>query len=191
MFLVLSTFLLGAMTSCEKDEPKKEETFNTYAASGVENGHEYVDLGLPTKWATVNIEGRKGRGFVLAEDKEELAKSWGGKWRMPTNMEVFQLVTMCKWEIVFKDGKCGYRVTSNTNGKSLFVPTDYDRDESGNLTNLYWEMYMWDDEKVWQQEINELYIGNAFYKLPEFDKASYFDYKTTPSAVLFLVFSPN
>lgn len=128
MFLMLSTFLLGAMTSCENEEPKNEETFDTYAASGVENGHEYVDLGLSVKWAVNSIEGpytEETGWYVEGEKRDELAASWGGNWRLPTEGELWELTLFCKWDLIWKDGRPGARITSKTNGKSIFVPMVY------------------------------------------------------------------
>lgn len=120
LFMSLVVCVLTAMTSCEEKTP-----FDTYAASGVENGHEYVDLGLSVKWAVDCIEGSyRGDigGYVEAEYRDELAASWGGKWRVPTEGELWELALFCKWEMIWKDGKSGAKITSNVNGNSIFVP---------------------------------------------------------------------
>lgn len=113
---------------------------------GTENGHEWVDLGLPTgtKWATCNIgatepeefgnyyawgevtpkevydwdtykygrynqftkyntDSRYGRnGFadgktVLELEDDAAHFNWGGKWRMPTSVQLEELIEECCW----------------------------------------------------------------------------------------------
>lgn len=47
---------------------------------------------------------------------------WGGTWRMPTKAEFDELISKCSWRWTTKDGKKGYKVTSNINGNSIFLP---------------------------------------------------------------------
>lgn len=48
--------------------------------------------------------------------------NWGGSWRMPTDAEWTELRTNCTWTWTTEGGKNGYRVTSKTNGNSIFLP---------------------------------------------------------------------
>lgn len=133
------------------------------------NGHEYVDLGLPsgTLWATCNVGATKpeeygdyfawgetkpktkytwdnykwynGSGGVTkynnndmygpVDNKTTLSPSddaafanWGGYWRMPTSLELTDLINNCNWVWTTKKGVNGYRITSNVNGNSIFLP---------------------------------------------------------------------
>lgn len=103
----------------------------------MENGHEYVDLGLPsgTLWATCNIGAtnpedygwlyawgeietkssytwqtykygtennltkyNKIDGKTELEDIDDVAvQKWGGNWRMPTALQMWELYTNCYW----------------------------------------------------------------------------------------------
>ena len=47
---------------------------------------------------------------------------WGSDWRMPTDEERDELVDLCAWEWTALNGVEGYRVTSKTNGNSIFFP---------------------------------------------------------------------
>lgn len=69
--------------------------------------------------------------FGVVDDKLQLDLSddaaranWGGAWRLPTNAEATELKTQCRWEWVWTtdDGMGGYKVTSLTNGNSIFLP---------------------------------------------------------------------
>ena len=114
------------------------------------NGHEYVDLGLSVKWATCNVGANKpeeaGDYFAWGETepKNKYKKStysyketpmtlpfsndaahanWGGDWRMPTKEEQEELLTKCSWTWTTQNGVKGYKVTSKSNGNSIFLPT--------------------------------------------------------------------
>ena len=98
----------------------------TAPAVGIENGHEYVDLGLPsgTKWATCNVGATAPEAYgdyyawgetapkssyssdnysysdnpdVLPLDKDAARANWGGTWRMPTDEEWTELRENCEW----------------------------------------------------------------------------------------------
>ena len=145
-------------------------------------GHEYVDLGLPSglKWATCNvganvpheyggyyawgevetkreytaencktidcIEIRKGffKKRIETEyiDKRENFKdtarvNWGGSWRMPTRVEIAELVNYCTWTWTTQNGVNGMRVTG-PNGNSIFLPAaGYCSGSSRNLVGEY------------------------------------------------------
>ncbi len=144
-----------------------------YAQWGhVENGHEWVDLGLPSglKWATCNVgattpEGygdyfawgetkpkedyswnnysyckgshttltkyNTNNGYGTVDNKTILDLSddaanvnWGGTWRMPTRAEQEELrnSSYCTWMWTTQNGVKGLKVTSKTNGNSIFLP---------------------------------------------------------------------
>ena len=138
--------------------------------SGTENGHDYVDLGLPSglKWATCNIGATSPEGYgeyfawgetspksnyawstykycngssstltkyntnssngtvdnktTLDLSDDAARANWGGKWRMPTQAEQEELINNCTWTWTTRNGINGYKVTSKTNGNSIFLP---------------------------------------------------------------------
>ena len=48
--------------------------------------------------------------------------NWGGEWRMPTRTEMQELLDNCTWTLTTQNGVSGYKVTSKTNGNSIFLP---------------------------------------------------------------------
>ena len=145
------------------------------------NGHEYVDLGLSVKWATMNVGASKPedygdyfawgetepkevydwstykhcqgiehtltkynteRFYGTVDNKTELdaiddaaVVNWGGAWRMPTDAEMTELREQCTWTWTRwdtpNDVREGYKVTSKSNGNSIFLPAaGYRRDSS-------------------------------------------------------------
>lgn len=58
---------------------------------------------------------------VLDPEDDAAAVNLGGKWRMPTEAEVTELVNMCTWEWTSVNGVNGCKVTG-PNGNSIFLP---------------------------------------------------------------------
>ena len=133
-------------TDPEKPEDPEKPAEPEVPITPIENGHEYVDLGLSIMWATCNVGAKSpedcGDYFAWGETatKKEFTRdtytfnyqglgklpisndaaraNWGGKWRMPTWDECNELINNCTW----KYEAAGYTVTSNINGKSIFLP---------------------------------------------------------------------
>ncbi len=117
--------------------------------SGTINGHQYVDLGLPSglKWATCNIgasspteignyyawgETSTKSSFTsdnytytgtsdLSGDSDAAYVNWGSSWRMPTEDEANELSNGCFDCNVTLNGVSGY-IYIGPNGKSIFLP---------------------------------------------------------------------
>ena len=78
-----------------------------------------------TKYCT-----RKRFGYKrFVDDKNKLLLSddaarynWGGSWRMPTKAEQDELREKCTWTWTTQNGVNGYKVTSKSNGNSIFLP---------------------------------------------------------------------
>ena len=114
------------------------------------NGHEYVDLGLPsgTKWATMNIGASSetdygnyyqyGKGAAqyaatsgdsdysgteipLALSADTAAQVWGGSWHMPTRAQMEELKTNTTYEWTTINGVNGGKFTAE-NGNYVFFP---------------------------------------------------------------------
>ena len=185
--------------------------------AGIENGHEWVDLGFSVKWATCNVGAAKpedsGSYFAWGETSpqnsfsdenykfykkkflsREIIKysdedsnyrldlvddaacvNWGGKWRMPTNAEMKELKEKCKWEWTTHGGQKGYKVTSETNGNSIFLPATGFRYKSNlyyaGSGGIYWssslhpadsnyalDMYF-DSDGVYRDDYGDRYYG--------------------------------
>ena len=118
------------------------------------NGHECVDLGLPsgTLWATCNVGATTPEGYgnyyawgektkynneggktVLDLEDDAAHVNWGGSWRMPTQAEWLELHGNCTWTWTTQNGINGYKVTSNEAGftdKFIFLPAAGCRDGS-------------------------------------------------------------
>lgn len=124
--------------------------FNTNAQNQIK-GHEYVDLGLGTKWATCNVGASQpyeygdfyhwgkistesdntytsGEYDIGGNRRFDVARAkWGGSWRMPTRREILQLIRSCKWQWTSMNGVKGCKVIG-PNGNSIFLPAAGDSD---------------------------------------------------------------
>ena len=114
------------------------------------NGHEYVDLGLPsgTKWATMNVGASSetdygnyyqyGKGAAqYAETNADINYSgmedpldssvdtatqvWGGSWHMPTKAQMEELIANTTYQWTTINGVIGGKFTA-TNGNYVFFP---------------------------------------------------------------------
>ena len=56
--------------------------------------------------------------------------NWGSTWRLPTASEIVELIDNCTWTWTTMNGKSGYKVTSNVNDKSIFLPASGFRSDS-------------------------------------------------------------
>ena len=122
-------------------------TTPAYKAAG-----ELVDLGLSVKWASCNVGAtspeQQGKTCAWADpawsgttdatapinisaSPYDMARAkWGGKWRIPMDIEIKELIDSCTWTWMTFKGATGYKVTG-PNGNSIFLPAS-----SGN--NYYW-----------------------------------------------------
>ena len=94
--------------------------------SNIINGHEYVDLGLPsgTLWATCNIGANKPEDYgdyYSWEDGKTAAANWGNGWGMPSKEQWEELNENTESTWTTRNGVNGRLFTAN-NGNSLFLP---------------------------------------------------------------------
>ena len=154
----------------------EQNSFTTNKSTSSNTDYQYVDLGLSVKWATCNVGASKpeecGDYFAWGETKPKSSYSssnytytsntstlpmsndaarvnWGGSWRMPTKAEQDELRTNCTWTWTTQNGVKGYKVTSKSNGNSIFLPAAgdfygtslYDEGSKG----CYWSSSLYDN----------------------------------------------
>ena len=154
----------------------EQNSFTTNKSTSSNTDYQYVDLGLSVKWATCNVGASKpeecGDYFAWGETKPKSSYSssnytytsntstlpmsndaarvnWGGSWRMPTKSEQDELRTNCTWTWTTQNGVKGYKVTSKSNGNSIFLPAAgdfygtslYDEGSKG----YYWSSSLYDN----------------------------------------------
>ena len=75
-----------------------------------------------TKYCTDSYYGTVDNKTVLDPEDDVAHVKWGGSWRMPTIAEQNELLNNCTWVCTTQNGVKGYKVTSKTNGNSIFLP---------------------------------------------------------------------
>ena len=97
-----------------------------------------------TKYCTDSIYGTIDNKTVLELDDDVARVLWGGNWRMPTRAEEDELrdTNNCTWTWTTQNGVNGYKVTSNVNGNSIFLPAAgyryYDSIYDAGTYGFYW-----------------------------------------------------
>ena len=146
---------------------------------------EMVDLGLRVKWATCNVgavtpeeygdyfawgETKPKSSYnsstysyssnpsVLPLSKDAARVNWGGTWRMPTQAELQELKTNCTWTWTTQNGVKGCKVTSMSNGNSIFLPAA-GRYSGSSLYQAGNEGY------YWSSTLHATYKSDAYYLL--------------------------
>lgn len=149
IFILLAMVIVGA-NYCF-DNYKMQEKKMEAAEKAKYNGHEYIDLGLPSglKWATCNVGASKpeecgdyySRGGIKpllsrtsdnapygsmcdisGDPRYDVARAnWGGNWRIPTQSEIQELMDKCTWIWTVQGNVNGYMVVG-PNGNSIFLP---------------------------------------------------------------------
>ena len=66
----------------------------------------------------------------LTAQHDAATANWEGYWRMPTKNEINELLKNCTWTWTTQNDVIGYKVTSKTNGNSIFLPAAGYRDDS-------------------------------------------------------------
>ena len=96
-------------------EPKETYNWSTYKWC---NGSDDTQ----TKYCTNSNYGTVDNKTVLESADDAAAVNWGGSWRMPTTEEQQELIENCTWTWTTQNGVNGYKVTSKSNGNSIFLP---------------------------------------------------------------------
>ena len=84
--------------------------------------------------------------------------NWGSSWRMPTEAEQDELrnTSYTTWTWTIQNGVKGYKVTSKTNGNSIFLPAAGYRDDSSLYDAGSYGNY-------WSSSLNTSYSDYAYY----------------------------
>lgn len=143
-------FILPNVSYCE--DQANVVHYNPYVPYDPYNGHEYVDLGLPsgTKWATMNVGAtgvtdygyyyQYGKGDAqytatsgdsdysgtenpLALSADTAAIVMGGDWHMPTSAQCAELIANTDYTWATIDGVNGGKFANKTDAtKYVFLP---------------------------------------------------------------------
>ncbi len=118
--------------SCNVGAEKPEDSGNYYAWGEVFPKENYFGITYKygngnkfTKYcnnASYGDNGFTDNKTTLEPEDDAAHVNWNGSWRMPTDAEWAELIANCTWTWTTQNGINGYRVTSLTNGNSIFLP---------------------------------------------------------------------
>ncbi len=89
-----------------------------------------------TKYNTNSSYGTVDNKTELDAIDDAAVVNWSGSWRMPTDAEMTELINNCTWTWISQNGVNGYKVTSKSNGNSIFMPAAKFMWEGNN--GVYW-----------------------------------------------------
>lgn len=75
-----------------------------------------------TKYNNSSSYGTVDNKTTLELSDDAARANWGSSWRMPTDAELTELRSNCIWTWTTQNGVNGYKVTSKSNGNSIFLP---------------------------------------------------------------------
>ena len=128
--------------------------------------------------------------FGVVDYKIQLEKSddaafmqLGGKWRIPTVQEWFELFEKCIWRLATMNGVIGYMVTSRINNNSIFLPFSGFRykDSIGDVGKFgfYWSSSLdpHDPDRAWSADLSaDNYIMFAIMRYRGYSVRPVMDY---------------
>ena len=111
-----------------------------------------------TKYNTSSDYGTVDNKTTLDLSDDAARANWGGSWRMPTDAELTELREQCTWTWTTQSGVNGYKVTSDKNGKSIFLPAAGGRTDSS-------LNYAGSSGNYWSSSLDTDYPSSAAYGL--------------------------
>ena len=148
---------------------EKPEDFGYYYAWG--------ETSTKSSYSSQNYKWYNGsyNSFTKYDDFDDLDLSddaayvnWGSNWRMPTYDELEELIYSTTTEVVTQNGVKGLKITSTSNGKSIFLPAaGYMNGSSlagGGENGYYWSASAYDNGKVTYLRIlsdGDVSVGNC------------------------------
>ena len=161
----------------------KPEEYGDYFAWGETQPKDYYDWSTYkwcngsydslTKYNTSSSWGTVDNKTTLELNDDAARANWGGDWRIPTDVEWTELRVQCTWTWTTENGVNGYKVTSKSNGNSIFLPAaGYRRDsylyDAGSYGD-YWSSSLNTDEPstawgvyLYSSNVVQLYHDRTF-----------------------------
>ena len=130
--------------------PSFAEYAENNATDDTVNGHEFVDLGLPSGklWAKKNygaISESEYGTYVAWTSRSAIQETWGEEWSTPTSSDIAELYNNCTFTWETLNSVYGCRVTGR-NGNSIFLPAaGYKIDGYNQMVGQ--AIYYWDDNE--------------------------------------------
>lgn len=122
-------------------------------------GNDYSNLTF-SKYVGDSEHGPVDNKFTLELRDDAAYANWGGTWRMPTKEEFQELVDNCTWIWTAVNGIDGYKIVSDLNGNSIFLPAAGERssetafkvgDNNGGNFGYYWSSSLVENDSCYSR----------------------------------------
>lgn len=117
-----------------------------------------------TKYNTDNDYGIVDNQLQLELSDDAARVILGGNWRVPTKAEQEELRMKCTWTVTTINGVNGYKVTSKSNGNSIFLPAagfrSFSSLENAGQIGCYWSSSLYTREPI-SALYGQLYLSDA------------------------------
>ena len=110
-----------------------------------------------TKYNINSSYGSVDNKTLLDQSDDVATIRFGTNWRMPTSAEFIELKNNCTWTWTVQNGVNGYKVTSKSNGNSIFLPAAGYKDGTS-LLNSGISGYYWSSSLDTSTPYDALYI---------------------------------
>ena len=160
--LGLPSGLLWATCNVGADTPEQYGTYFSWGEVSPKDTYSWSTY----KWGTAkNVEQTKYNSLDSKKDldteDDAASVNWGGSWRMPYPDEFIELRENCTTSNDTINGVIGIRMTSNLNGKSIFIPFGGYIDSSGPYLVGDYGM-LWTKSKYFASKSEGVTLGYAF-----------------------------
>ena len=111
--------------TCNVGADAPEECGDHFAWGDTETKGVYMDINCATfgkSFSELQSSGVVDSKGNLMPDYDAARQNWGGKWRMPSLNDLLELNENTTKELTTYNGMKGYKLTSNINGNSIFLP---------------------------------------------------------------------
>lgn len=114
---------LGSRFAWGETSPKKEYNYGNYKYKSANNSSYNKYVGDVNEYHGQVIITTIGDNKRYLEPEDDAATvNWGKKWHTPSLGEFEELSDYCTWEETTQSGIKGWRIKSNMNGNSIFLP---------------------------------------------------------------------
>lgn len=121
-----------------------------------------------TKYNVWESNGKVDMKYRLDPEDDAATALLGEGWRTPTREELQELMNDCSWSPAMMNGVQGYRVVSQKNNNSIFIPLTGERWQNDTIGyNKY--AYYYSNTNVYEYVSNNVYAAYMYYNSTDGD----------------------
>lgn len=153
---------LGNCYAWGEINPKEKYDWSTYKWC-VDCDSDAEDITTFTKYCSdwrIGYSNFEDHKYELEPEDDAATMTLGKPWRIPTPIEVDELINNCTFQRTKLNGVSGYKITGK-NGNSIFLPDDGNLPPQEEEGGSYWTSWCDDEEQYWDATDFEFYPTNT------------------------------